>query len=100
MHRPLFLCALVFMSSCFFEFNRQVAPLDATIVGRVIDDQGNELEGVRVVVLGTTLSGASNSEGRFSQNAPQGELVLRFEADVDGDGAPSSKVARLLRIIF
>ena len=87
------------MSSCFFEFNRQVAPLDATIVGRVIDDQGNELEGVRVVVLGTTLSGASNSEGRFSQNAPQGELVLRFEADVDGDGIFERAALRALRLL-
>ncbi|RPD48374.1 SusC/RagA family TonB-linked outer membrane protein [Hymenobacter sediminis] len=52
-----------------------------TVSGRVLDETGEGMPGVTVLIEGTTLGGSTNSDGTFSiQNVPSGPhtLVLSF----------------------
>ncbi|RZJ91916.1 MAG: PEGA domain-containing protein, partial [Hymenobacter sp.] len=57
------------------------AVADGTISGRVIDDKGQGIPGVTVLVEGTTLGVSTNSDGTFTiQRVPAGPhtLVISF----------------------
>ncbi|HET7456129.1 MAG TPA: SusC/RagA family TonB-linked outer membrane protein [Gemmatimonadaceae bacterium] len=47
------------------------------LTGRVTGEGGEPLIAAQVVVVGTTLGGITNEEGRYSINAPDGALQLR-----------------------
>ncbi len=49
-----------------------------TITGTVLGDVGQPLPLTEVQVLGTSFSAETNNLGRFSVQAPQGEVTLRF----------------------
>ncbi|WP_183403260.1 MULTISPECIES: SusC/RagA family TonB-linked outer membrane protein [Hymenobacter] len=52
-----------------------------TVSGRVLDEKGEGMPGVTVLIEGTTVGGSTNSDGTFSiQNVPSGPhtLVLSF----------------------
>ncbi|AMR29899.1 SusC/RagA family protein [Hymenobacter psoromatis] len=54
---------------------------DGTIGGRIVDNKGQGLPGVTVIVEGTTLGGSTNADGTFSiQRVPAGPhtLVISF----------------------
>ncbi|RZK35297.1 MAG: carboxypeptidase-like regulatory domain-containing protein, partial [Hymenobacter sp.] len=54
---------------------------DGTIGGRVVDDKGQALPGVTVLVEGTTLGSSTNTDGTFTiQGVPAGPhtLVVSF----------------------
>ncbi|MBX0290235.1 SusC/RagA family TonB-linked outer membrane protein [Hymenobacter sp. HSC-4F20] len=68
------LCAGVSVSSAY-------AQGIGTVSGRVLDEKGEGMPGVTVLIEGTSLGGSTNSDGTFSiQNVPSGPhtLVLSF----------------------
>ncbi|WP_426491164.1 SusC/RagA family TonB-linked outer membrane protein [Hymenobacter sp. 102] len=68
------LCAGVSVSSAY-------AQGTGTVSGRVLDEKGEGMPGVTVLIEGTTLGGSTNSDGTFSiQNVPSGPhtLVMSF----------------------
>ncbi|WP_460621070.1 SusC/RagA family TonB-linked outer membrane protein [Hymenobacter tenuis] len=68
------LCAGVSVSSAY-------AQGIGTVSGRVLDEKGEGMPGVTVIVEGTNLGGSTNSDGTFSiQNVPSGPhtLVMSF----------------------
>ncbi|MET4108035.1 SusC/RagA family TonB-linked outer membrane protein [Hymenobacter sp. UYP22] len=68
------LCAGVSVSSAY-------AQGTGTVSGRILDEKGEGMPGVTVIIEGTTLGGSTNSDGTFSiQNVPSGPrtLVLSF----------------------
>ncbi|MDU0371535.1 SusC/RagA family TonB-linked outer membrane protein [Hymenobacter endophyticus] len=68
------LCAGVSVSSAY-------AQGTGTVSGRILDEKGEGMPGVTVIIEGTTLGGSTNSDGTFSiQNVPAGPrtLVLSF----------------------
>jgi len=55
------------------------APQDITVTGRVLDDKGEGLPGVNVVVKGTTNGTQTGGDGSYTLTAPdQGTLVFSF----------------------
>ncbi|WP_188557405.1 SusC/RagA family TonB-linked outer membrane protein [Hymenobacter glacieicola] len=68
------LCAGVSVSSAY-------AQGIGTVSGRVLDEKGEGMPGVTVLIEGTSLGGSTNSDGTFSiQNVPSGShtLVMSF----------------------
>lgn len=68
------LCAGVSVSSAY-------AQGIGTVSGRVLDEKGEGMPGVTVLIEGTNLGGSTNSDGSFSiQNVPSGQhtLVMSF----------------------
>ncbi|RSK44937.1 SusC/RagA family TonB-linked outer membrane protein [Hymenobacter rigui] len=68
------LCAGVSVSSAY-------AQGIGTVSGRVLDEKGEGMPGVTVIIEGTNLGGSTNSDGSFSiQNVPSGPhtLVMSF----------------------
>jgi TonB-linked SusC/RagA family outer membrane protein len=60
---------------------QRVAAQDRTISGKVIDRSTNEgLPGVTVIVPGTTIGAATNSDGSFSLSVPASATELRFSS--------------------
>ncbi len=62
---------------------RPVAALQTSpnpvVTGRVVDQSGNPLPGVTVIIPGTTIGAATDANGRFSLTLPRREgIVLRF----------------------
>ncbi|RYE91119.1 MAG: PEGA domain-containing protein, partial [Cytophagaceae bacterium] len=49
---------------------------DGTVSGRVVDEKGQGLPGVTVLVEGTTLGSGTNADGTFSLVVPAGPHVL------------------------
>lgn len=52
--------------------------LDITISGRVLDDQGDPLPGVSILVKGTTTGVVSDLDGKYSLDVPDENLILVF----------------------
>ena len=49
-----------------------------TITGRVLDETGNPLPGVTVVLKGTSTGTTTNAEGAYTLSVPDGNAVLTF----------------------
>jgi len=49
-----------------------------TVTGRVLDDTASPLPGVSVVIRGTSIGTATDTDGRFSLNVPDENAVLVF----------------------
>ncbi|MDU0368818.1 TonB-dependent receptor [Hymenobacter endophyticus] len=49
---------------------------DITITGRILDEKGNGLPGVNVIVKGTTTGVQTDAEGRFTLTAPENAVLL------------------------
>ncbi|MFT2010437.1 TonB-dependent receptor [Pontibacter sp. 13R65] len=54
------------------------AAVDITVTGRVVDNAGEGLPGVSVLIKGTTTGTTTDMEGRFSLTAPDGNATLVF----------------------
>lgn len=71
------------------------------VTGRVIDDKGAPLSGVSVTLKGTSTGAATNAEGRFTINAPDGNGTLTFSyvgfsaQDIEINGRRSIEVSLL-----
>ncbi|MFT2009301.1 TonB-dependent receptor [Pontibacter sp. 13R65] len=52
--------------------------VEVSVTGRVVDDTGEGLPGVSVVVKGTTTGTATDIDGRFSLTVPDGNATLVF----------------------
>ncbi|TXK22482.1 TonB-dependent receptor [Pontibacter qinzhouensis] len=52
--------------------------VDVTVTGRVVDNAGEGLPGVSVVVKGTTVGVSTDIDGRFSLTVPDGNATLVF----------------------
>jgi TonB-linked SusC/RagA family outer membrane protein len=48
------------------------------VTGKITDDQGQGLAGVSVVVKGTTVGTASNADGNYTVNVPNGNATLVY----------------------
>ncbi len=54
---------------------------DGTVHGKVVDNNGDPLPGINVLVLNTTKGGSTNIDGEYTINhVPAGNYVLRFGA--------------------
>ncbi|QIX61464.1 TonB-dependent receptor [Hymenobacter lutimineralis] len=59
------------------DFSRSRTVASGSISGRIVDAKGEALPGVTVVIAGTTLGSATNSDGTFTiQNVPAGPQTL------------------------
>lgn len=72
----LFILLLLF---CTFQFNAYALP-PHEVRGRVANAEGTPLQGVSVLIRGTTTGSTTNSEGRFSINVPDNRTVLEFSS--------------------
>lgn len=67
----LLLCTLVVSSL-------RAAPADQPVSGRVLDEKGSPLVGVNVQIKGTTRGTASDAQGAYRIDVPNGSSVLVF----------------------
>ncbi|WP_020596127.1 SusC/RagA family TonB-linked outer membrane protein [Spirosoma panaciterrae] len=56
----------------------EAAKVDRTITGRTIDEKGEGLPGVSIVIKGTTRGTTSDKDGRYTLQVPDGNPVLIF----------------------
>jgi TonB-linked SusC/RagA family outer membrane protein len=51
---------------------------DRTITGKVIDDKGDGLPGVNILIVGSQQGTSTDQNGQYQLNVPDGNAVLRF----------------------
>jgi hypothetical protein len=75
--RPI-LCVLALIASLTFSAG-PLSAQNATVTGKITDNNGEPVEGVTVIVKGTKSATATDANGNYSIKAPgQGSLVFTF----------------------
>ena len=73
----LLICLFPILSSCLSEPSLQTMPYKGMAFGKVTDDKGNAIEGVKVFSPGTNLQVFTNSKGQFTiVNLPLGKTLV------------------------
>jgi iron complex outermembrane receptor protein len=72
-----FLIAFIFFVSAGYHLQGQTAG-SSKISGQVISDQGETLQGVSVVVVGTTQGTITDMKGRYEINIAPGSYIINF----------------------
>ncbi|MCB0471930.1 MAG: histidine kinase, partial [Flavobacteriaceae bacterium] len=67
---------LLFGYALFAQVDSQSLPSDKIYSDRITDQNGNPLSGITVRVQGTTMSTLTDSNGRFSINAKNGDVIV------------------------
>jgi TonB-dependent starch-binding outer membrane protein SusC len=68
----LFVCVVMFFAHAFAQTRR--------VTGRVVDDSGNPLSGVSVIVRGSTAGTTTDASGRFSLTVPSSSRAVDISA--------------------
>ncbi len=59
-------------------FSPQDQATDQTITGKVVDEKGDGLPGVNVLVVGTQQGTSTNESGSYQLSVPDGKITLKF----------------------
>ena len=71
---------------------------DNIVKGTVLDERGETLVGVSVIIQGTSIGTATDSKGRFEIKAKKGDVLLISSNWCAGAGARGSAYRRLNRV--